>query len=180
MRFGPWRKLSTEELIILNHGIEEDTRVPWTASRWNQSVLKETSPGYSLEGLMLKLKLQYFGHLMWKTNSFEKTVVLGKTEGRRRRGRKGWDGWMASSTVRTWVWASSGCWWRTGKPGVLQSMGVTKSQTRLSDWTELNAYIILLKVLSQNLPRVLSSMKNTVISTSVSLVAWWKRIYPPM
>ena len=63
-------------------------RVPWTAKRSNQSILKEISPGCSLEGLMLKLKLQYFGHLMWKANSFEKTLMLGKIEGRRRRGRQ--------------------------------------------------------------------------------------------
>jgi len=63
-------------------------RVPWTARRSNQSILKEISPGYSLEGLMLKLKLQYFGHLMWRANSFEKTLMLGKIEGRRRRGRQ--------------------------------------------------------------------------------------------
>ena len=63
-------------------------RVPWTARRSNQSILKEISPGYSLEGLMLKLKLQYFGHLMRRTDSFEKTLMLGKIEGRRRRGRQ--------------------------------------------------------------------------------------------
>ena len=63
-------------------------RVPWTARRSNQSILKEISPGCSLEGLMLKLKLQYFGHLMWRTDSFEKTLMLGKIEGRRRRGRQ--------------------------------------------------------------------------------------------
>ena len=62
--------------------------VPWTARRSNQSILKEISPGYSLEGLMLKLKLQYFGHLMWRANSFEKTLMLGNIEGRRRRGRQ--------------------------------------------------------------------------------------------
>ena len=64
-------------------------RAPWTARRSNQSVLKEISPGCSLEGLMLKLKLQYFGHLMWRADSFEKTLMLGKIEGRRRRGRQG-------------------------------------------------------------------------------------------
>ena len=63
-------------------------RVPWTTRRCNQSILKEISPGYSLEGLTLKLKLQYFGHLMWRTDSFEKTLILGKIEGRRRRGRQ--------------------------------------------------------------------------------------------
>ena len=73
-------------------------RVHWIARRSNQSILKETSPEYSLERLMLKLKLQYFGNLMWRTDSFEKTLMLGMVEGRRRRGDNGWDGWMASPT----------------------------------------------------------------------------------
>ena len=70
-------------------------RVPWTARRSNQSILKEIGPGSSLEGLMLKLKLQYFGYLMWRADSLEKTLMLGKIEVRRRRGQPGWDGWMA-------------------------------------------------------------------------------------
>ena len=82
------------------------------------------SPEYSLEGLMLTLKLQYFGHLMQRTNSMEKTQMLGKIEGGRRRGDRGWDGWMASLTQRTWVRVSSGIWWCTGKPGMLQSIGL--------------------------------------------------------
>ena len=83
---------------------------------------------------MLKLKFQYFGHLMWRTDSFEKTLMLGKIEGGKRRGRQ--DGWMASSTQSTWVWVNSESWWWTGKPGVLQSMG---SQRVGHDWaTELN------------------------------------------
>ena len=73
-------------------------RVPWTARRFNQSILKEISPKCSLEGLMLKLKLQYFGHLMWRTDLLEKTLMLGKIEGGRRRGDRGWDGWTASPT----------------------------------------------------------------------------------
>ena len=77
--------------------------VPWTARRSIQSILKETSPGCSLEGLMLKLKLQYFGHLMWRSDSLEKTQMLGKIEGRRRGDNRGWDGWMASLTRWTWV-----------------------------------------------------------------------------
>ena len=77
-----------EELMLLNCGIGEDSRVSWTARRSNQSILKEISPEYSLKGLMLKLKLQYFGHLMQRTDSFEKTLMLGKIEGRRRRGRQ--------------------------------------------------------------------------------------------
>ena len=86
-------------------------RVPWTARRSNQSILKEISPEYSLERLMLKLKLQYFGHLMWRADSLEKTLILGKIEERRRRGDRGWDGWMASLTQWTWVWVDSGSWW---------------------------------------------------------------------
>ena len=78
-------------------------RVPWTAGISNQAILKGISPEYSLEELMLKLKLQYFVHLMQRTNSFEKTLMLGKVEGRRRRGRQGWDGWMASPTWWSWV-----------------------------------------------------------------------------
>ena len=111
-------------------------RVPWTLRRHIQSILKEISPEYSLKGLMLKLKLQYFGHLMWRTDSLEKTLMLGKIEGRKRRDNKGWDGWIASSTRGTWVWASFGSRWWTGKPGVLQSMG---SQTAGHNWaTKLN------------------------------------------
>ena len=115
-------------------------RVPWTARRSNQSILREISPEYSLEGLMLKLKLQCFGHLMGRTDSLEKILMLGKIEGRRRRGQQtGWDGWMASLIQWTWVCASSGNWWWTGKPSVLQSMG---SQRVGHDWTtELNWYM---------------------------------------
>ena len=112
-------------------------RVPWIARRSNQSILMEISPEYSLKGLMLKLKLQYFGHLMWRTDSLEKTLLLGRIEGRRRRGWQKMRWFMASPTWWTWVWVSSGSWWWIGKPGMLQSMG-SQSQTRLSNWTELN------------------------------------------
>ena len=115
-------------------------RVPWTARRSNQSILKEISPEYSLEGLMLKLKLQYFGHLMWRTNLFEKTLMLGKIEGGRRRGHRGWDGWMASPTQWTWVWVNSRSWWWIGKPSVLWFMG---SERVRQDWAELNCLVIL-------------------------------------
>ena len=98
-------------------------RVPWTARRSNQSILKEISSEYSLEGWMLTLKLQYFGHLMWRSDSLEKTLMLGRTEGKRRRGRQRTRWWMASLTQWTWVCASSGRWWKTGKPDMLQSMG---------------------------------------------------------
>ena len=111
-------------------------RVPWTARRYNQSILKNC-PGCSLEGMMLKLKLQYFGHLMRRVDFLEKTLMLGGIGAGGKGDDRGWDGGMASPTQWTWVWASSGSWWWTGKPGVLQSMGL-QSQTRLSDWTELN------------------------------------------
>ena len=111
-------------------------RVPWTARRSNQSILKEISPECSLEGLMLKLKLQYFSHLMWRTDSLEKTVMLGIIEGKRKRGDRGWDDWMASLIQWMWVWVNSRSWWWKGRPGMLQSMG---SQRVGHDWaTELN------------------------------------------
>ena len=101
-------------------------RVPWTAKRSNQSVLKKISPEYSLEGLMLKLKFQYFGHLMQKTDSFEKTLMLGKIEGRRRRGqqRKRWLDGITDSMDMSLI--NSGSWQWTGKPGVLQFMGLQR------------------------------------------------------
>ena len=98
-------------------------RVPWTARRSNQSILKEISPGCSLEGLMLKLQLQYFGELMWRADSLEKTPILGKIEGRRRRGQQRMRWLEASLTQWTWVWVNSGSWWWTGRPGVLRFMG---------------------------------------------------------
>ena len=91
--------------------------------------------------LLLNLKLQYFGHLMWRADSLEKTLMLGETEGRRRRGDSWWDGWMASPTWWMWVWASSRSWWWTGKPGVLQSLGHKElDMTKRRNWTELNWY----------------------------------------
>ena len=111
-------------------------RVPWTAGRSSQSILKEVSPEYSLRGLMPKLKVQYFGHLMQRTDSFEKPWCWERLTAGGEGDDRGWDGWMAPLTQWTWVWTSSGSWWWTEKPGVLQSMG---SQRDRHDWaTELN------------------------------------------
>ena len=102
-----------------------------------QSVLKEISPGCSLEGLMLKLKLQYFGHLMWRADSLEKTLMLGKIESRRKRDDRGWDGWMASSTWWTWVLSKHRELVIDREAWHAAVHGVTKSRARLSNWTEL-------------------------------------------
>ena len=101
---------------------------------------------FNIFGRMM-LKFQYFSHLMWRADTLEKTLMLGKIEGRRRRDR-GWDGWMASPPQWTWVWASSGRWWRTGKPGVLESMGFQRGR---HDWaTEQQHYISLVTFLPKS------------------------------
>ena len=138
-----WQRIDAFELWCWRRLL----RVPWTARRFNQSILKEISLEYSLEGLMLKLKLQYFGHLMRRTDSFEKTLMLGKIEGRRRRANRGWDCWMASPTQWTWVWASSGSWWWTGKLGVLQFMGSQRVGT-----TERLNWLLHCRLLPAELP----------------------------
>ena len=112
-------------------------RVPWTAKRSSQSILKEISPGCSLEGLMLKLKLKYFGHLMWRDDSWERPWCWEGLGAGGEGDNRGWDGWMASPTQWTWIGChDSGSWWWTGRPGVLRFMG---SQRIGHDWaTELN------------------------------------------
>ena len=142
VRVGLWRKLNAEKLMLLNCGIGEDLRVPWTARRSNQSILKEISPGCSLEGLMLKLKLQYFGLLIGRVDSFEKTLMLGWIVGRRRRGWHRMRCWMASPTWWTWVWVNSRSWWWTGRPGMLRFMGLQRVR---HDWaSELNWRVFIL------------------------------------
>ena len=111
-------------------------RVPWTARRSNQFILKEISPGCSLEGMMLKLKLQYFGHLMRRVDSLKRLWCWEGVGAGGKGDDRGWDGWMASLTRWTWVWVNSGSWWWTGRPGVLWFMG---SQRVGHDWaTELS------------------------------------------
>ena len=123
--------------MVLTCGVGEDCWESWTARRPNQSILKEVGPEYSLEGLMLKLKLQYLGHLMWRTDSYEKALMLGKIEGR----RKGWQRMICLDSITVSMDLSLSkfrdlvmipeAW----SPAV---HGVTKSRTQLSDWTELN------------------------------------------
>ena len=97
-------------------------RVSWTARRSHQSILKEISPEYALEGLMLKLKLQYFCHLIWRTDSLEKTLCWERLKVGGKGDDREWDGWMVSPTRWTWVWACSGSWWWAGRHSVLQPM----------------------------------------------------------
>ena len=120
--------------VLKLRGWRRFLRVPWSAGRSNELILKEINPEYSLEGLMLKLKLQYFGHLMQRVDLLEKILTLGKIEGMREDGDRGWDGGMASPTQQTWVWAN----WEIVKDREAWHAavhGTAKSQTQLSDNT---------------------------------------------
>ena len=111
-------------------------RVPWTARHSNQSILKEISPEYSLEGLMLKLKFHYLATWWKELTHWKRSWCWERLKAGGEGNDRGWDGWMAPTTQWTWVWVGSGSWWWTGKPGGLQSMG---SQRVTHDWaTELN------------------------------------------
>ena len=118
--------------MLLNCGAGEDLRVSWTAGRSNQVVLKEINPEYSLEGLMVKLKSNTLATWCEELTYWKRPWCWGRLRVRGEGGNRGWDGWMASSTQWTWIWANSGRQWRTGKPGGLQPMGL---RTQLSDWT---------------------------------------------
>ena len=118
-------------------------RVPWTARRSHLSILKEISPEYSLEGLMSKLKLQFFDHLMWRTDSWERPYCWERLKAGGEGDNGGWDGWMPSRTQWAWVWVNSRSWRWTGRPGMLQSMGSQRvDMTEGLDWTELRYFII--------------------------------------
>ena len=143
--------------MLLNYGVVGGSWVPWTAERSNQSVLKEINSKFSLEGLMLKLKRQYFGHWMRRAASLEKTLMLGKIEGRSRRGRQRMR-WLDGITDSMEMGLGGlGSWWWTGRPGVLRFKG---SQRVGHDWaTELNwtlwAEYIIVSILQRNKIRLL-------------------------
>ena len=130
------KKAEHQELMLLNCGVGEDSwESLWTARRSNEFILKN-SPGCSLEGLRLKLKLQYLGHLMQRADSSERLWWWERLRTGEEGDDKGWDGWMASLIQWTWVWVESGIWWWTGRPGMLWIM---ESQRVRHDWaTELN------------------------------------------
>ena len=133
VRVGLWRRLSAEELMLLICGVGEDS---WESlgPQGDPTILNEISLGWSLEGLMLKLKLQCFGHSCEELTYWK---ILSCYEGTGEEGDdRGWDGWMASLTRWTWVWVNSRSWWWTGRPGVLQFMGLQRVG---HEWaTELN------------------------------------------
>ena len=114
-----WSILDSSHFLNANFQATSKSNRLWKAEK----DFNPPNPEYSLEALLLKLKLQYSGNLTWRADSLEKTLMLQKIEGKRRKGGKGWDGWIPIETQWAWIWANSGRQWRTGKPGMLQSMG---------------------------------------------------------
>ena len=153
--------------MLLNCGIGEDSwKSLWTARRSNQSTLKNIRPECSLERLMLKLKLQYFSHLMQRTAYWKRRWCWERLKVRGEEDNRGWDGWMASPTQWTWVWVSSRSWWWTGKPGVLQSV---RSQRVRHDWaTELN-WLPSLKLYSTFPCKVVGKVSDCNVGDLVSI-----------
>ena len=167
VRVGLWRKLSAKELMLLNCHVGEDSWETLTARRSKLSILKKISPGCSFKGLMLKLKLQYFGYLMWRVDLLEKTLMLGGIGGRRRRGQQRMRWLMASPTQWTWLWVNSRSWWWTGRPGVLWYMGLQRVRY---DWvTKLNWY----------LPRIMYPLLSVIKYTIKNLLRV-KNMKPPI
>ena len=132
------KKLSTKELMFWTVVGEDSWEFLGQQADQASQYYRKSSPEYTLEGLMLKLKLQYFVHLMQELTHWKRPRGLERMKAGRPGDDRGEDDWMVSPTWWTWVWASSGSWWRTGKPVMLQSMWVPKSRTWLSDWTKLN------------------------------------------
>ena len=142
-------------------------RVPWTPRRSSQSILKETSPEYSLEGLMLKLKLQYFGHRCKELTHWKRPWCWERLKAGGEGDERGGDGWMASPTRWTWVWTSSGSWWWTGRPGMLQSMGLQRVR---HDWaTGLNWKLFFFKKSSFSYLVVFGCAESSLLCAGLKL-----------
>ena len=141
VRVGLWRKLSAEKLMLLNCGAGEDSWVTWTARRSSQSILKEISPGCSWKDWHWSWNSSTLATSCKELTCWKRPWCWEELEAEGEGDDRGWDGWMASSTRRTWVWVNSGSWWGTGRPGVQQFMGLQKVgpywATKLN-WTELS------------------------------------------